>query len=217
MKFMLKYTSKYWLILAPLVRRSLKRHYGKSFAAETIRAAKPVYKQMLKRMDDIGADNPMASNVYMSFVFFAVYRAAGSRITVKALRKISKEVISWKPLKLMGLFMNANKASGIRSIGNQMHKNAEWLEKHPQYKSVSWDFHFDESLHKDGFYYHFTQCPLNTFARREGLLDVLPVMCEMDFLTAGLMHAKLHRENTLAGGGKICDYWFYGDQMKDPR
>ena len=25
------------------------------------------------------------------------------------------------------------------------------------------------------------------------------------------MHAKLHRENTLAGGGKICDYWYVGD------
>ena len=96
-----------------------------------------------------------------------------------------------------------------------------WLITHPQTDHVGaltdiLENHARETR-VDGFYYHFTQCPLNTFARREGLLDVLPVMCEMDFLTAGLMHAKLHRENTLAGGGKICDYWFYGDQMKDPR
>jgi hypothetical protein len=46
---------------------------------------------------------------------------------------------------------------------------------------------------------------LNSFARRVGLLEVLPVMRNMDFLTAGLMHTKLHHDNTLAGGGKICN------------
>lgn len=98
-----------------------------------------------------------------------------------------------------------------------MEKNAAWLEKHPQYKEVSWDFNFDETKHRDGFYYHFTQCPLNTFARREGYLEVLPVMCDIDHLTAKLMHIKLHREQTLAGGGKMCDYWFVGDRVKEPK
>lgn len=172
---------------------------------------------MLERVDDIGAGNPMASNIYMSFVFFAVYKAANGIITIKALRMIAHEAISWKPLKLMGSFVNANKPSGINAIRKMMRKNAEWLEKHPKYKKVSWDFNFDENKHRDGYYYHFTQCPLNSFARREGLLDVLPVMCDMDFMTAGLMHAKLHRENTLAGGGKICDYWYVGDKVKNPK
>ena len=172
---------------------------------------------MLERVDDIGADNPMASNIYMSFVFFAVYKAANGKITIKALRMIANETMEWKPLRLIGVFINANKLSGIRAIHKMMLKNAEWLEKHPKYKKVSWDFNFDENKHRDGYYYHFTQCPLNSFARREGLLDVLPVMCDTDFLTAGLMHAKLHRENTLAGGGKICDYWYVGDKVKNPK
>ena len=68
-----------------------------------------------------------------------------------------------------------------------------------------------------GFYYYFTQCPLNTFARREGYLEVLPVMCDIDHITASLMHAKLNRKYTLASGGKVCDYWFVGDKMKNPK
>lgn len=70
------------------------------------------------------------------------------------------------------------------------------------------------AIWKEGFYYHFTQCPLNNFARREGCLEVLPVMCGVDFLTAKLMHFKLHREHTLAGGGEVCDYWYVGDGDK---
>ena len=182
-----------------------------------MKKAKTEYKVLLNKIDDIGADNPMASNIYMSFVFFAVYRAADGKITVNDLRITAREVMEWKLLKCVGAFIDLNKPGDIDSMRKKMLKNAEWLEKHPQYKKVSWDFNFDDNKHRDGYYYHFTQCPLNDFARREGLLEVLPVMCEMDHLTAGLMHAKLHRENTLAGGGEMCDYWFVGDKMKEPR
>lgn len=58
---MLKYTGKYWMVLAPLVNKSLKKHYGNSFAADTMIKAKAEYKAMLNREDDIGADNPMVT------------------------------------------------------------------------------------------------------------------------------------------------------------
>jgi len=102
-------------------------------------------------------------------------------------------------------------------IAKMMHKDAAWLEAHPQYKAYSWDFHFDETKHQDGFYYHFTQCPLNTFARKEGYLEVLPIMCDIDYKTAALMHAKLYRDHTLAGSGEVCDYWFVGDKVENPK
>lgn len=214
---MLKYTSKYWSVIAPLVKKSIKRHYGRDFANAIMSKAKREYRSMLNKADDIGADNPMASNVYMCFIFLAVYRAAKGKISVNGLRIISHEVMEWKPLKCMGLFINANRPSGVDALRKKIQKSADWLEKHPKYKAVSWDFNFDENKHRDGYYYHFTQCPLNNFARREGLLEVLPVMCEIDHLTAGLMHAKLYRKYTLAGGGKMCDYWFVGDKLKNPK
>ena len=214
---MLQYTGKYWNILTPWIRKSLKRHHGSAFTAQVMRDAKPRYRDLLNRMDDIGARNPMASNVYMSFVFFAVYLAAEGRLTAADLRVTANEAVQAPVMKIMGLFMNLNRPFCMKSMGKMMHQNAEWLEQHPQYKSKSWDFNFDASKHRDGFYYHFTQCPLNNFARREGLLDILPVMCDMDFATAKLMHAKLHREQTLASDGRICDYWYVGDQCRDPK
>ena len=90
---MMKYTCKYWNVLAPIVKKSLKKHYGKAFADKTMIKAKSEYRAMLERVDDIGADNPMASNIYMCFVFLAVYQTADSKITVNALRKISHEAI----------------------------------------------------------------------------------------------------------------------------
>lgn len=214
---MMKYTDKYFRAMMPFIKKSLNRRYGKEYTKNLVKKTDEVYRDMLQRADDIGADNPMASNTYSCLVFLALWKAADGKISVDDLRKITMEMMSIPALKVVGLFINGNKKSGMKRLRAMMEKDAAWLEEHPQYKSVSWDFNFDETKHEDGFYYHFTQCPLNTFARREGYEEVLPVMCDIDHLTAKLMHLKLHREQTLASGGSVCDYWFVGDKMKHPR
>ena len=213
----LTYTGKYWAVLAPLIKRSMNHDFGSDFVNETMKKAKPIYRQMLQEADDVGADNPMASNIYECFVFLAVWKAAEGKLGTEELRKITKDVLSIPLLRAMSLYVNANTAKGVERIGKMMYANQAWLDAHPQYKAASWDFNFDETLHRDGFYYHFTQCPLNNYARQHDMLDILPVMCDVDHMTAALMHAKLHREQTLASGGGMCDYWFYGNKLKDPK
>ena len=214
---MMKYTDKYWRMLIPYIKKSLNKRYGKEYTKSIIAKTDIEYRNMLQKADDIGADNPMASNTYECLIFLALWKSANGKMSVDDLREITKEVMSMPFLKLVGLYINGNRKSGIKRLRNMMLKNAEWIEKHPQYKNTSWDFNFDESKHTDGFYYHFTKCPLNDFARKEGYLEVLPVMCDIDHLTARLMHLSLHREQTLAGGGTMCDYWFVGDRVKNPK
>lgn len=207
----MEYTDKYWKMIIPLVKKDLVRRFGKEEAASLIQKTDVVYRDMLNRADDIGKDNPMASNLYEGLLFFALWEATDGKISVDDLREITRAVMQFPAMKLVGLFVNANR-SGLEKLEKRMHKNAEWLEVHPQYKGVSWDFNFDKTKHSEGFYYHFTRCPLNDFARREGYIEVLPVMCEIDLLSAELMHAKLIRKQTLASGGDCCDYWFVGDK-----
>ena len=207
----MEYTDKYWKMIIPLVKKDLVRRFGKEEAASLIQKTDAVYRDMLNRADDIGKDNPMASNLYEGLLFLALWEAADGKISIDDLREITRAVMQFPAMKLVGLFVNANR-SGLEKLEKRMHKNAEWLEVHPQYKGVSWDFNFDKTKHSEGFYYHFTRCPLNDFARREGYIEVLPVMCEIDLLSAELMHAKLIRKQTLASGGDCCDYWFVGDK-----
>ena len=208
---MMEYTNKYWKMIIPIVKKGLVRRFGKEETASLLQKADAIYRDMLNRADDIGKDNPMSSNMYEGLIFFAIWEAADGKISIDDLREITHEVMGFPLMKAVGIFMNDNK-SGLARLEKKMHKNAEWLEVHPQYKGVSWDFNFDKTKHSEGFYYHFTRCPLNDFARREGYLEVLPVMCEIDLISASLMHAKLIRRQTLASGGEMCDYWFVGDK-----
>ena len=62
-------------------------------------------------------------------------------------------------------------------------------------------------------YYEFTACPAAEFAIRNGLTEIMPALCNVDFASMELLHARLVRTTTCANGCK-CDYTICGD--KDP-
>lgn len=150
---MMEYTNKYWKMIMPLVKKSLVKRFGKEETALLVQKTDAIYREMLNRSDDIGKDNPMASNLYECLIFLAVWKAADGKISVDVLREITHEVMGFPIMKAIGLFMNANR-SGLDKLEKKMHQNAEWLEVHPQYKEFSWDFNFDKTKHPEGFYYH---------------------------------------------------------------
>ena len=62
-------------------------------------------------------------------------------------------------------------------------------------------------------YYEFTSCPAAEFAIKHGLTDIMPALCNVDFASMELLHAKLVRTTTCVDGCR-CDYTICGD--KDP-
>ena len=60
-------------------------------------------------------------------------------------------------------------------------------------------------------YYEFTACPAAEFAIRNGLTEIMPALCNVDFAAMELLHARLVRTTTCANGCK-CDYAICGDQ-----
>lgn len=62
-------------------------------------------------------------------------------------------------------------------------------------------------------YYEFTACPAAEFAKKHGLSEIMPALCNVDYASMELIHAKLIRTSTCVEGCK-CDYTICGD--KDP-
>ena len=50
-------------------KESLLKRYGKEETAELLRKTNQIYRDMLRRADDIGKGNPMASNLYEASFF----------------------------------------------------------------------------------------------------------------------------------------------------
>ena len=60
-------------------------------------------------------------------------------------------------------------------------------------------------------YYEFTACPAAEFAIRHGLADIMPALCNVDYASMELLHARLIRTNTCVNGCR-CDYTICGGQ-----
>lgn len=191
------------------------RKFGKNKTEESIKKARVLYRQMLENTENIGSNNPMSGNIYSAYVFMAVCRAGD--FCVDDFKEVIVEFLNNKLIaKLRGHF-DLNKPKDMKKFSDRMHRMADWADKHPKYKDKTWDFNFDNDLHRGGFYYHFTRCPLEKFARDNGYLDLLPMCCDIDYLMFEKGRGVLHRESTLASGGKICDYWIVGDNNRDPK
>ena len=60
-------------------------------------------------------------------------------------------------------------------------------------------------------YYEFTACPAAEFAKKHGLEEIMPALCNVDYASMELIHAKLIRTSTCVEGCK-CDYTICGDK-----
>ena len=211
---LLKYKGTYWNLFYFLLKNSLTKRYTKEEAQILMKDTKVIYKNMLEETDDIGDNNPMASNIYASYVFIALWKASKGKISIEELRSITQELMNLGILKTVAGCVDVNKPSHMKKLENKLKNSAKWVDENPKYKDITWDFNFDSKKHEQGFYYHFTKCPIEKYCREHDLLEVLPVMCDIDFLSAKLVHATLYREQTLAKGGDKCDYWFVGDKSE---
>ena len=60
--------------------------------------------------------------------------------------------------------------------------------------------------------YRITRCPICAYARRRDVMEIMPLLCELDEVMIRLQHGILHREQMIAAGGAYCDYFVVGDK-----
>ena len=203
-------------MMTPFIKRALKTKYSKEDVKMFVRNAKAEYRELLNKVDDIGAKNPMASNFYMCLLFFSFMQGSNGKISTEDLKDIMRITLS-DPilLKLMGN-KDFNDPKELNKFKEHIHKNSDWAELHRKEYPETWKFNFDDS-HQDGFYYYFTKCPIAKFFKDNNLEEITPIFCELDHLTIKTRKAKLLRDKTLANGDDMCDFWIVGDKVKDPK
>ena len=137
-------------------------------------------------------------------------------ITPEQMGRVTEAMLDIPLLRAFAGMIDMNTEKGIQSFGKMIRRSADWAEKHPEDWNT-WDFHFDEHLHRDGFYYHFNHCPIADFCQKYGYEEINPVLCNIDHITMAMMHSRLIRKHTVAEGAGICDYWTVGDRIKAPQ
>ena len=178
----MKFNPVLWAVFTSRLKGGLRRSCSREDLSALIKRSKPIYRDLLAKVEGVSDQNPMASNITMSFIVIAVWLSSDRKITPAQMSQAMEYVVAWRPLRLLYGTINMNTRKGIESFGRMMHKNADWATAHPE-DTNTWDFHFDETLHQDGFYYHFTHCPIADFCQKYGYEEINPVLCNTDYKT----------------------------------
>jgi len=213
---MMKYKGTFIKVFPILMKKYMLEQYGKNVTRNAFKKAPAIYRDMLNNTEDIGSDNPMAGNIYMAFVFMAIWKASDGAIDVDGYRTVVRNFLTKSPARKFIGKSDMNDPEDVKKAKEKFRRMQAWVDEHPQYRDKTWDFNFDETRHKDGSFYYFTRCPINDFARKYGYLEVLPVCCELDHIITEASKGRLIREYTLATGGSVCDYWIVPDKLKNP-
>ena len=204
----------YWIILYPFIKSYLKSRFPKKQVREIFKNAKREYKNLMVKSEDIGEDNPMASNLYYSILFFSFLYGNPSLINKSILAELMEYVITHPIINKLNK-KDFNNSKDMEKFKEKMIENSKWADENLIKYPSTWKFNFDDS-HQDGCYYYFTKCPIAKYFKDNGLEEYTHLFCELDYLTIKACKGKLIRHNTLADGDEICDFWILGDQADYP-
>ena len=210
----MKQNNLYWTLFAPMIKSSIKKRFGKEMALRAIVNGKKRYRELVREAPELGKGNPMASNAYFAYVFVGAWLGTGKKLSPDDIALVMADVL--KTVRPFFALTDLNKTPD--KWYKDMKKYEKWYKAgNGKRYPTTWKVHFDEGKHRDGSYYYFSVCPICSYLTGKGLGEIMRPLCETDKIMFAYQHGRLYRENTIASGGKICDYWSVGDKTADPQ
>lgn len=165
------------------------------------RAIKREYRAVLERAEDIGKSRLMSSYC-MGAYFIALNRM--TQLSPEECFELYKDGLYGNKLfhKAVGdvdSYLDEKKMAGRKEWSRQSH-----LKKYRN----DWVVDIIEGGPQDDFVlgYDYHTCGICNLCRDEGCFELAKYLCRMDYVLADMMGMKLTRTQTLAEGGKYCDF-----------
>ena len=165
------------------------------------RAIKKEYRVVLERAEDIGKSRLMSSYC-MGAYFIALNRK--TKLSPEECFELYKDGLYGNKLfhKAVGdvdSYLDEKKMAGRKEWSRQSH-----LKKYRN----DWVVDIIEGGPQDDFVlgYDYHTCGICNLCRDEGCFELAKYLCRMDYVLADMMGMKLTRTQTIAEGGKYCDF-----------
>lgn len=193
-----------------IVLHWLKERYGDALAETIWKQTEENYAAYLKDLPDYGGKkNGHAKAIYGGLLVFALYPALPDQPPIQELQEFVQQMFMGSFTKL-GKIFDLNRSADMWLIDKVFRKSGDRDRKDAvRYPDgfINVDEPYDKAHHAAR--YSFTQCPNAEFAKKHGLLHVLPLLCNSDFFGISEIHGTLIRCGT-CGNSDTCDYLVVG-------
>ena len=193
------------------IRSKIALHYPETQREAVWEKVQKQYVDFLSdwRTDLGGKDNfhNGAGGTYDCIAILSYYVACKDVTSFREIEELEENLIL-PSFRKLSKFVDCNKPFFKKLMYKAFTKAKSGCDKWHDYEMRVAPFNKDKPI-----YYEFTACPAAEFAIKHGLTDIIPALCNVDFASMELIHAKLIRKTTCSNGCK-CDYTICGD--KDP-
>ena len=193
------------------IKQWLAERYGPD-ADEIWSQIEKNYLSYLSVIPDYGGKkNGHAMAIYGGLLIFAWYPALPDHPPISELQDFVQNLFMGSFTKLRKVF-NLNQAFDMWLIDKVFRRSGNRDRKDIQIWPDGF-MNVDEPYDKEhrAARYSFTQCPNAEFAKKNGLLHVLPLLCNSDFYGISQIHGTLIRCGT-CGNSEHCDYCVVGNR-----
>ena len=159
-----------------------------------------------------GRKNRQAGGVYDSIMILSYYAALPEKISKEELEEINNNAFLPVYERLQGK-VDANNPFFLRIMHLAFRVVARGVKKHEGKWPGNYHMEVLPYDREEGIRYYFHSCPIADFARRVGLEDMMPCICNADYPMLQQMKAGLIRRHTCSNGD-YCDYQIVGDRSK---
>ena len=163
-----------------------------------------LYKDMLKRTPDIGSfiKNPLRISLSGGIVWLSVYDAMDGQMSNEQFGQMVKRTLQ---APLIQKAFGGKKPFDIDFQKKKIEK--EKISDAISDSEFNWVTETILGRDQDEYRTNYHQCGLCALGRQEHHEDLIPYMCEMDYISVALMGGILHRSGTIATGAKCCDFY----------
>lgn len=194
------------------VKTWLQGRYASTEVEMIWQATSRQYEQYLTELPDYGGKkNTHAEGIYGSVLIFSLYPQLPDQPPVEELQEFVQEMFM-KGFVRLGKIFNLNRSTDMWLIDKVFHIVA-WKDQREYDRYPATFCNVPEPYDKEhhATRYRYMQCPNAEFAKKYGLMHVLPLLCNADYWGIDKLHGTLIRCGN-CGNADCCDYCIVGSE-----
>lgn len=170
-----------------------------------IRLSGKEFKSILKRAPDVGGnENLFITNYYIGAYLIALYKNIRDKLSIDDFNRMIADV-----LHDSAVIKTKMKNQDLLSLKfkNRMINAGIWCEKNKDIYPTNWLVSVEDEMNPELTHLIFTRCGLDGLCKSEDVLEFLPSLCAIDYITMSFAKCNLERPSTIGNGDGYCNFY----------
>ena len=194
-----------WLLLSKAVKKNLPL-LGIIEPAAAWKEIREIYKQDLGKLTEYGPGDVLKMNLAHAVMLGAVYKYCRKEPDVDQMTQFYHGIFADTPLLINAMKHIRMTDTKFRNVQKERAETSQ-KARHP----YTWQFTVQDT-DKDRFTAVFTRCGIKDYLSAQGMPEIIPAMCALDYAFADMSNHLFLRKHTLATGGSVCDCTYVNKQ-----